>query len=206
MPLGFLTGRNLVFGYDPSTGKLSELKDEAGTYNLATIMGGAEVVFELNMMLDDERWQKLWLQYCRLYNAPRNVLEKDMRTGASGHGRFLCPRRSTRGIRLHQDEKRGLRASRNQFPDERNSRPTSISQWSAKSDGPRNHSPRGRVGLSRHQLRRAKRLGENHDAGNGEDHLPAELPLIDPSKPPVDPASEARVKKKRPAVSTASGE
>ena len=71
MPLGLRTGRNLVFGYDPETGKLYELNDEAGSYNLATIMGGAEVVFELNQMLDDPRWQKLWLQYCRLYNAPR---------------------------------------------------------------------------------------------------------------------------------------
>ena len=84
MPLGLRTGKNLVFGYDPAQGKLYPLNDEAGVYNLATIMGGAEVVFELNQMLDDPRWQKLWLQYCRLYNAPKEIVERDMKTGTEG--------------------------------------------------------------------------------------------------------------------------
>jgi hypothetical protein len=84
MPLGLRTGKSLVFGYDPKTGKLSELNDDAGVYNLATIMGGAEVVFELNMMLDDPQWQKLWLQYCRLYTAPKDVILRDMQTGTEG--------------------------------------------------------------------------------------------------------------------------
>lgn len=84
MPLGLRTGRNLVFGYDPATGRLSQLSDEAGVYNLATIMGGAEVVFELNQMLDDPAWHKLWLQYCRLYNAPADVIRRDVRSGTEG--------------------------------------------------------------------------------------------------------------------------
>lgn len=84
MPLGLRTGRNLVFGYDPATGKLYQLSDEPGVYNLATIMGGAETVFELNLMLDDPRWQKLWLQYCRLYSAPKDVLLRDRQTGNEG--------------------------------------------------------------------------------------------------------------------------
>jgi hypothetical protein len=81
MPLGMRTGKNLLFGYDPAAGKLYQLSDEAGQYNLATIMGGAEVAFELDLMLDDERWRKLWMQYCRLNNAPREVIVKDMTTG-----------------------------------------------------------------------------------------------------------------------------
>jgi len=85
MPLGLRTGKNLLFGYDPATGNLYQLSDEAGQYNLATIMGGAEVVFELNLMFDDERWQKLWLQYCRLNNAPREIIVKDMTTGTEGN-------------------------------------------------------------------------------------------------------------------------
>ncbi len=85
MPLGLRSGRNLVFGYDPATGKLFQLSDEAGVYNLATIMGGAEVVFELNGMLDDPRWHKLWLRYCRLYNAPKDVLLRDRETGTEGN-------------------------------------------------------------------------------------------------------------------------
>lgn len=84
MPLGLRSGKNLVFGYDPATGKLFQLNEEPGVYNLATIMGGAEVVFELNQMLDDPRWQKLWLQYCRLYSAPKEAVLRDMTTGTEG--------------------------------------------------------------------------------------------------------------------------
>jgi hypothetical protein len=84
MPLGLRTGRNLLFGYDPATGQLYQLSEEPGTYNLATIMGGAEVVFELNMMLDDPAWHKLWLQYCRLYSAPKDTILRDMKTGTEG--------------------------------------------------------------------------------------------------------------------------
>jgi hypothetical protein len=85
MPFGIRSGKNLVFGYDPATGKLYQLSDELGQYNLATIMGGAEVALELDLILDDARWQKLWLQYCRLYNAPEEVIVKDMTTGAEGN-------------------------------------------------------------------------------------------------------------------------
>ncbi len=84
MPLGLRSGKSLVFGYDPATGRLSQLSDAAGVYNLATIMGGAEVVFELNQMLDDAHWKKLWLQYCRLYSAPKEVITRDMTTGTEG--------------------------------------------------------------------------------------------------------------------------
>ncbi|MEO5961428.1 MAG: hypothetical protein ABIZ49_05310, partial [Opitutaceae bacterium] len=84
MPLGLRSGRNLVFGYDPATGKLYQLSNEPGTYNLATIMGGAEVVFELNQMLDDPRWHKLWLQYCRLYSASPEIIRRDMTSGTEG--------------------------------------------------------------------------------------------------------------------------
>jgi hypothetical protein len=84
MPFGLRTGRNLIMGFDPKTDKLYQLSDEAGVYNLATIMGGAEVIFELNMMVDNDPWQKAWLQYCRLYNAPKDVLIKDMSTGEEG--------------------------------------------------------------------------------------------------------------------------
>jgi len=84
MPFGMRTGLNLVLGYDPATGRLFPLGNEAGQYNLATIMGGAEVAFELGLMLDDVRWHKLWQQYCRLYNAPKEVLIRDMTTGTEG--------------------------------------------------------------------------------------------------------------------------
>src|ERR1022692_4106644 len=48
MRYGFLSGPNSLFGYDPATGKLYPLSDDPfGSYNLQVIMGGAEVVFEL---------------------------------------------------------------------------------------------------------------------------------------------------------------
>jgi len=84
MPLGMRTGRNLLMGYDPATGKLYQLDDQAGVYNLATIMGGAEVAFEVSQMLDNPTWDKLWLQYCRLYSAPKEMIIKDRTTGTEG--------------------------------------------------------------------------------------------------------------------------
>lgn len=84
MPYWFKTGKNMVMGYDPASGKLFKLNDEVGNYNLATIMGGGEVVFELNEMIDHPGWQKAWLQFCRLSNAPAEVLKKDKTSTVEG--------------------------------------------------------------------------------------------------------------------------
>jgi hypothetical protein len=84
MPFGFRSGTDLLFGYDPATGKLFTLTQVIGDYNLATIMGGAEVVFELNQLIDHHGWKKIWLQYCRLSNAPPSVMAMDMTTGNEG--------------------------------------------------------------------------------------------------------------------------
>lgn len=84
MPLGLRQGRNLVMGYDPERATLHALNDEAGVYNLATIMGGAEVGMELGLMLDDPRWHRLWRQYCRLYQAPKELVLRDRETGREG--------------------------------------------------------------------------------------------------------------------------
>jgi hypothetical protein len=84
MPYGFRSGKNLVFGYDPATGKLYQVSDELGSYNLPTIMGGAEVMFEAIPLLNRPDWQQAWLQYCRLGRASVEVLEKDKQTHAEG--------------------------------------------------------------------------------------------------------------------------
>jgi hypothetical protein len=85
MPYWLMTGPNNLYGYDPSTGKLYPLvEDGFGTYNLTTIQGGAEVVFELNSLLDHAGWNKAWNQYCRLAGAPKEVVAKDMTTGSEG--------------------------------------------------------------------------------------------------------------------------
>ena len=84
MPFGFLTGPNQLYGYDPKTGKLYALEEKVGTYNLATIMGGAEVVFELNELIDHTGWKKAWEHYCRLHNAPQDVVARDKASGTEG--------------------------------------------------------------------------------------------------------------------------
>jgi hypothetical protein len=64
MPHGFRTGKNMLMGFDPATGVLTARDSTLGSYSLATIMGGAEVMFEMNMSIDDAAWQKLWLDFC----------------------------------------------------------------------------------------------------------------------------------------------
>jgi hypothetical protein len=94
MPLGARSGRNLVYGYDPDTGRLYQVSDVAGDYNLATIQGGAEVVFELTDLIGNPAWTKTWLQYCRLRGAPKDVVLRDMQTGNEGaDGAYAGPGR-----------------------------------------------------------------------------------------------------------------
>ncbi len=94
MKYGFLTGPNQLYGYDPKTGKLYPLEEKAGTYNLATIMGGGEVVFELNTLIEHEGWKKTWNQYCRLHTAKEDVVARDMATGKEGEdGQYARPGR-----------------------------------------------------------------------------------------------------------------
>lgn len=83
MPYGMLSGPEALFGYDPATGKLYPLADDPfGSYNLAMIMGGAEVLFELEPLLNDATFNKIWLQYCRLLGAPKDVVKRDMASHA----------------------------------------------------------------------------------------------------------------------------
>lgn len=86
LPYGLRTGRNLVVGMDPETGRIYQLTDEPdiGTYNLATIMGGGQIGFELSQIIDHEAWHELWLRYAKLYSAPADLVEKDMETGSEG--------------------------------------------------------------------------------------------------------------------------
>jgi hypothetical protein len=85
MPYGFLQGPNQLYGYDPKTGKLGVIVDDGfGAYNLTTIMGGAEVVFELNDLIDHPGWKKAWRQYGLLVHAGKDVVKRDMTTGTEG--------------------------------------------------------------------------------------------------------------------------
>jgi hypothetical protein len=85
MPYKFLSGPNQLYGYDPATGKMIPLvQDGFGVYNLTTIMGGAEVVFELNELIDHAGWRKAWKQYCLLTRATKEVAARDNTTGNEG--------------------------------------------------------------------------------------------------------------------------
>jgi hypothetical protein len=84
MPYWMRTGKNLVMGYDYNTGKLYQVNDTPGSYNLPTIQGGAEVAFEMTGLLNNDEWTKMWLQYCRVGSANADVLTKDKTTGTEG--------------------------------------------------------------------------------------------------------------------------
>ena len=80
----------MTVAYDPPTGKLTAIRDPLAkqpvpvNYNLATIQGGAEVMFELVPLLGRKDFATAWLQYCRLGTAPAEVLDRDRATGNEG--------------------------------------------------------------------------------------------------------------------------
>lgn len=59
-----------VLGFDPATGVLSWEGDPEmeHTNHLMAIMGGFELMHELNEMFPDAAWQKAWLDYCAQYD------------------------------------------------------------------------------------------------------------------------------------------
>jgi hypothetical protein len=83
-------GGSMTVGYDPANGKLFPIPDPvagkqvAVNYNLATIQGGAQVMFELVPLLGRADLATAWLQYARLGGAPAEVLDLDRRTGNEG--------------------------------------------------------------------------------------------------------------------------
>jgi hypothetical protein len=88
--IGRLKSPAMLMGYDPATAKLYPIPDPIAkepvpaNYNLSTIQGGAEVMFELVPLLGRADWEKAWLQYCRLGSAPADVLTQDRVTGTEG--------------------------------------------------------------------------------------------------------------------------
>jgi hypothetical protein len=109
MPFWLQTGRKniggrggsaAVVGYDNATGKLTPIPAPDGTfipvnYNLATIQGGGEVMFELVPLLDNKDFETMWLQLCRLSIAPADVLTKDKTTGNEGaDASYIAPAQS----------------------------------------------------------------------------------------------------------------
>ena len=79
-----------IVGYDNATGKLTPIPDAktgqygVANYNLATIQGGAQVMFELVPLLGRDDFAKEWLRLCRLAIAPPEVWTTDKLTNHEG--------------------------------------------------------------------------------------------------------------------------
>jgi hypothetical protein len=98
MPFGPETGKPepnskaeaATVGFDNATGKLTADPDPATkglvpvNYNLATIQGGGEVMFELVPLLGRKDFAASWLQMCRIGDARAEVYAKDKITGDEG--------------------------------------------------------------------------------------------------------------------------
>ncbi len=79
MPYGFYSAEGAAYGYDPETHILYRLdEDGIGFLHLSVLMGGPEVAYELTELLDEPEWERLWLQFCRLYGAPVEQIEAEL--------------------------------------------------------------------------------------------------------------------------------
>jgi hypothetical protein len=113
MPYGLETGKPeanskalaATVGFDPATGKLTAIPNPdthklvPANYNLATIQGGGEVMFELVPLLGRADFADAWLKLCRLGIAPPEVWDKDKTTHNEGaDAQYVPPGQS--GARL----------------------------------------------------------------------------------------------------------
>src|ERR1044071_457289 len=86
MPYGFFSGQQGAFGYDPATKKLYQLNDSVGFIHLSVLMGGPEIAYELTELLQNQTWNKLWLQFASLYGASQEEVKKTFgKSGAVGN-------------------------------------------------------------------------------------------------------------------------
>jgi hypothetical protein len=73
MPHGFFTGSG---GYEPTGPNEGTLHNVSGNKlsasHLSAVFGGMEMMTELAELIDEPAFKAAWVQYCELYNAPRD--------------------------------------------------------------------------------------------------------------------------------------
>ncbi len=78
MPYGFFSGEKAALGYDPETKKMYQLENgDIGFSHLSVLMGGPEIAFELTQLLDNKQWDRLWLQFAKIYGASLDTVEEE---------------------------------------------------------------------------------------------------------------------------------
>ncbi len=78
MPHGFFNGDRM--GYEPDTGRLHNMiGNEVKASHLNAVFGAIEIFDELIALTGDKAFEKAWVEYCELYNAP--VAEQRRRLG-----------------------------------------------------------------------------------------------------------------------------
>jgi hypothetical protein len=125
MPYGLQTGKPAsrytaaaaIVGYDDATGKLTPIPDPVTkalvpvNYNLATIQGGGEVMFELVPLLGRKDFEKAWLEMCRIGIAPADVWDKDRTTSDEGaDASYVIPGQSGPRLAAYAYSKTGDKA------------------------------------------------------------------------------------------------
>jgi hypothetical protein len=93
MPYGPFSGWAATMGYDPGSGHLYYLGSGEFTQSthLATIMGGGEMMFELEGLIESPHWDDVWLRYARLYAAPREDFQREFGVDAEERGSTGSP-------------------------------------------------------------------------------------------------------------------
>lgn len=101
-PLGFFAG---AFGYEPSTKTLLPYPNaEPSLSHLSSVFGLIEICTELNQLIDVPEFKAAWLQYGRLYSAPRAEQEASIGAAFKGNSLTVAHSRLTAYVAQQQQD------------------------------------------------------------------------------------------------------
>ncbi len=88
MKYGFFSASGSA--YDPDTGELRNvLGERVGASHLSAVFGLVEMVADVSALIEVPGFEKAWLQYCRLYNAPAEQQRAELGGQLHGGGNAL---------------------------------------------------------------------------------------------------------------------